>query len=471
MIHGFIGTKMIGLLIFTIAILLIILIVVAARSSETRVEPFAPYSHDNYVNGLYTNKIIIDSLSNDIKINEVGLIDFFLPDGIIVIVKTKDALPGGIQWKQLTASYYLSDHNRCEYKTNIQGTETVNTYSEDAGKIYGETTLDQTYSIKQAIKYVRGSTHEKVKHGNYKFRLFNRDGVIERPEPSSLDMLCFVKEKTTGACNDVCPKDMIMLSVNTTWVGKTTYGCKKCLLKTANNASLKYNEVKGSIWNISTPIREDITNIEQIDRGDYVAMSLQHTGDNFPLHVTSYTKPKPLDITTYPVTYNVNIFVNNTSKKSSQKKHDKMDPIDNNYSNGIFANTGTTIHVSDVKNIIDTVYPVGTILLFMHDIDLAKYWAGTKWKEINYAYLGHDPGTNPGQTFGTDTVELIGGQKGMKISTSIVKFGKNKSFLFAIGSLFGAKSTASDRYLELENPLILSNHLPRYAVRIYQRTE
>ena len=292
-------------LLMIAAILLIILIVVAVRSSETRVELFAPYSQDNYATGLYLNKLIIDNLSNDIKINEVGLIDFFLPDGIIVMVKTKDALPGGIQWTQLTASYYLSDHNRCEYKTNIQGTETTNTYSEDAGKIYGETTLGQSYSIKQAIKYVRGSTYEDVKHGNYKFRLFNGDGSISRPEPSSLNVLCFMKEKTTGVCNDVCPKDMIMLSVNTTWVGKTTYGCKKCLLKTANNASLKYNEVIGSVWTVPTPIRNDITKVEQIDNGNYVALSLSSTGDKFPLHVTSYTMPKTTDITAYPVAYNV----------------------------------------------------------------------------------------------------------------------------------------------------------------------
>ena len=459
---------MIGLLIFTIVILLIILIVVAARSSETRVEPFAAISDDNYVTGIYMNKIIIGSFSNDVKINEVGLIDFFLPDGIVVMVKNKEALPGGIQWTQLDGGYYLSDHVECKNIMSVDGKETNNTFKEEPGKKYTETTLGKKYTLKQMFEVavvgngggIRGSTECYMQQ-------FNKDGVIERPEPSSLEVMCFKKEKATGTCNSICPKDMIMLSVNSSWNGKTLYDCKKCLLKTSKDASLKFNEAKGKMWSLPPLfIGEFIRFSKANNYNNYAITKLDYDRDAingvYFSRIDHAINMDSLYFTTYPISQTINIFVNNGSNSASSVTIDQLEPINDNYINGILSNGSILPRMfSDTKALIDTVYPVGTVLLFMHEIDLAKYWPGTKWKEMNYGYLGHDPDTKMGELFGTDVVAMESNTRGYKIN--IVKR--------RLWTLKYSKDKLKNITFRLINTLIVNNHLPRISIKIYQRTE
>ena len=452
---------MIGLLICIIIVLLIILIVVAVRSSETRIEPFYALS-DNYVTGLSINKLVVDNLSNNTKINEVGLIDFFLPDGIIVMVKNKEALPGGIQWTQLDGGYYLSNYSTADYTTIIGSTSDVLKYiDEPPYKIYTETSVGKSFSVTKLIKLIdngyKAYPYLDRQHGT---KVFNRRGTIIRPEPSSLSIMCFRKEKTTGTCDDVCPKDMIMLSVNPSWDGKTIHNCKKCLLKTSKDASLNLNEVNEDTWKIPSP---SISKADAIASGglssvDIINASFTNDGSiSINFHVSKISMPDATDITTYPVTYNVNIFVNNTPIVATQTNHNHFDPINNNYIDGVYMKKSMSIHVSDVKELIDMIYPVGTVLLFAIDIDLAKHWAGTKWKKIDNAYLGHDPGTNPGETFGKDLVNPAPMIKVEAVKKNIIGSGNSPQII--------------DRYLEKYGDLTIHNHLPRYDICIYQRTE
>ena len=468
LVHGFNETKMIGLLICIIVILLIILIVVAVRNSETSVEPFSALSDDNYANGVYMNKLIIGGFSNDVKINEVGLIDFFLPDGIIVMVKNKEALPEGIQWTQLDGGYYLSDHIQCRYFMSIDGKNTNKTFKEEPGKKYTETTLGKQYTLGQIFEVKRDGFGSGVR-GTIKcyMQQFNSDGVIERPEPSSLEVMCFKKEQTTDVCNSIHPKDMIMLSVNTSWNGKTQYECKKCLLKTSKDASLKFNEAKDESWSLPPLFKGDTVHFKQVNNFDnYAIVKLDYDQDaitgvyyNRTDHMINGNSSK---FTTYPISQTVNIFVNNGSNSSSSVTTDQLDPINNNYTNGILANGIMLQRIAlDSKALIDTVYPVGTVLLFMREIDLAKYWPGTKWKEMNYGYLGHDPDTKIGELFGANHVYMEGNISGYKITIT-------KRRLWTLNYL---KEKLPNMHLKYINTFVVSNHLPRISVKIYQRTE
>ena len=462
---------MIGLLLLIITILLIILIVVAVRSSETRVEPFAPYSQDNYANGLYLNKLIVDDLSNDIKINEVGLIDFFLPDGIIVMVKTKDALPGGIQWTQLDGGYYLSNYSTADYttiigdKSDVLETNMVKYIDEPPYKIYTETSVGKSFSVERFFRVVDHGEKDTLYYDMQdRSEMFDRRRTITRPEPSSLNMTCFRKEKTTGTCNDVCPKDMVMLSINPSWDGKTIHNCNKCILKTSKNASLNLNEVNGDTWKVPllTIPWTDAFKAGYYSSADMVTLYLKSDGStSMDFHYSTISMPNAKDITTYPITYNVNLFVNNTSIVATQTNHNHFDPIDNNYFDGVYMKKSMSIHVPDVKELINMMYPVGTVLLFAIDIDLDKYWAGTKWKKIDNAYLGHDPSTNPGETFGKDFVNPV--------PTLEVETVKMKKFIWSPSG--GHATELHDCYLEKYGDLTIHNHLPRYDIRIYQRIE
>ena len=463
---GFNGTKMIGLLI--IAVLLIILIVVAVRSSETRVEPFSALSDDNYVTGLYMKKLIVGGFSNDVKINEVGLIDFFFPDGMVVMVKTKDALPEGIQWTQLDGGYYLSDHLQCKYFMSVDGKDTDETFKEEPGKKYTETTLGKKYTLGQIFKVIFNDVRYNARITNQCYlQQFNSDGVIERPEPSSLEVMCFKKEKATGVCNSIHPKDMIMLSVNASWNGKTLYECKKCLLKTSKDASLKFNEVKDEMWSLPPLFKGELQHFSKANSFDDYAIVKLDNDSKTPTYA-SYNRidyvinTNSVDFTTYPISQTVNIFVNNGSNSSSSVTTDQLEPINNNYSNGVFSNGSMLSRVGlDIKTLIDMIYPVGTVLLFMREIDLAKYWPGTKWKEMYYGYLGHDPNTKIGKLFGTDYIFMEGNRMGYKLN--IAKY--------RAGILVFPASYLWDRILQVKNTLVVNNHLPRISIKIYQRTE
>lgn len=459
---------MIGLLLLIITILLIILIVVMVRSSETHVEPFAAISDDNYVSGIYMNKIIIGSFSNDVKINEVGLIDFFFPDGIIVMVKNKEALPGGIQWTQLDGGYYLSDHAQCKNFMSVDGKDTDDTFKEEPGKKYTETTLGKKYTLKQMFRVIRMGRENRIRRStDCLMKQFNKDGVIERPAPSSLEVMCFKKEKATGTCNSICPKDMIMLSVNSSWNGKTLYDCKKCLLKTSLDASLKFNEVRNELWSLPPLFKDPSLNFSKASNfNDWAIVKLDNDRDAFPGVSFSRTdhaiNMDSLDFTTYPISQTVNIFVNNGTNKASSMTTDQLEPINDNYINGVLSNGSMLPRIAlDAKTLIDMVYPVGTVLLFMREIDLSKYWPGTKWSEMYYGYLGHDPDTEMGNFFGADHIFMEGNRTGYKLMIAECRV---RDAIFSGERL-------QDRFLRRTNTLVVNNHLPRISVKIYQRTE
>ena len=97
----------------------------------------------------------------------------------------------------------------------------------------------------------------------------------------------------------------------------------------------------------------------------------------------------------------------------------------------------------------------------MREIDLAKYWPGTKWKEMYYGYLGHDPDTKLGGLFGTDVVAMESNTKGYKLNIVTRRLWTMKC----------GGEKLKNITLRIINTLIVNNHLPRYAVKIYQRTE
>ena len=458
-VYEFIGTKMIGLLI--IAVLLIILIVVAVRSSETCIEPFYALSGDNYVTGIYTTKIGIKSISNNAKINGVGLVDYVFPNEIIMLVKNKDALPSGIQWTQLDAGYCLSNHKSIEYKRIYGGSnKTIKCENDPIGTKYTHTTVGEKHAIGESL-VMNNSTPsgDILKSCEPSFRFFNKNAIIERPEPSTLEVMCFKKEKTTGTCKNTHPSGIIMLSINPSWTGKTLYECKKCLLKTSKDSSLKFNEAKSDTWTVPEPVYGNSDTMNN----DTVITNVKATFGLYLFRITKWTMPAQADITTYPSTYNVNLFVNDELENS-----DVMDPIDNDYSKGIYSTdidaskveaTHNIVWNDNAKKIIDSLYPVGTVLLFMCEIDLSKQWPGTKWKDIDYAYIGHDPDTKMGESFGKDIVKPIPDTyDSLKLLNSI-SFSKSATYV-----------KMYNNYLEQKYDMEIHNHLPRYLIKAYVRT-
>ena len=469
------GTKMIELLII-VAILLIILIVVVVRSSETRVESFSALSDDNYATGLYLSKVLcgqhLDKMIDHIFINNVSLIDYLIPNGMILAC-TNDlsVLPTMVNWEKLKDGYFI----RSSSKENV-GTIDTGTTVGSHGNILSKGIITKENDTGTNIGTLRTilRTNDKPTY----IILDNKDTT--RDEPPSVSIALFKKQSSkqhetcsmsiqvksitidsSSIFNTLFGIGLIMLSTNDSWANMEKKTYNESLIKTGTNMDMGINNTNSKGWQwLESRVADDVSS------GIVFLKSVSSAGwltevRNIKVHELNNTQ----SVTNFPLTKCVNIFSKTTNRTASKKSVDETnDPIEGNFIKGMKMGELIDIHTGSItgkngKSIINRLYPVGTVLLFMVDIDLSKQWPGTTW-ELFEGYIGTSNTTKPGAVFGADEIKLIDASN----PPLIIKDTRspNNRYVF--------KDYCAYYTVDKVNTQSFSNKLPHYCVRAYIRT-
>ena len=467
---------MIGLLICIIVILLIVLIVVAMRSSETCVEPFSALSGDNYATGLYLSKVLcgqhLDKMIEHIFINNVSLIDYLIPNGMILAC-TNDlsVLPMMVNWEGLKSGYFLRSSSKEKVGTIDSGT-TIGSH----GNI-----LNKGINVKYNDTGVHSASHDILYASNTVFIVLNNPSTT-RDEPPSVSIAFFKKQSSKQ--HETCPMSVqtksitidsssifdilfgigfVMFSTNNnSWANmkKKTFAHNDLLFKTDTRLDMSINNTNSKGWKWLTTRTVDSGSTGGMTFLKSFSTEIHSQVNNTKIHELNNTP-----VTNFPLTRCVNIFSKATNRTASKKSVDETDePIESNWIKGMKMGTLTDIHTESItgkdgKNIINGLYPIGTVLLFMVDIDLSKQWPGTTW-ELFEGYIGTSKTTEPGAVFGVDEIKLI------DASNPPLKIKDTKAPMF-LGAL---RLTYSGSTVDKFNTQSFSNKLPHYCIRAYRRT-
>ena len=380
------------------------------------------------------------------------------------------ALPEMINCEGLKSGYFLRSSSTENVGTIDSGT-TVGSHGDILSK--GIETV-----INDAGVRIRNSKTILATNRSITYITLNNPATT-RDEPPSV-LITFFKKQSSKE-HETCPmsiqaqsitidssslfnllfgKGLLMFSTNDSWTNMEKKTYDESLIKTDTKARMVVNNTNSKGWQwLTTRVAESVS-VGIAFLKSFTAI-LYSSLKKIKVHELN-TQP----VTNFPLTRCVNIFSKTTDRTASSKKRvdETDDPIDNNFIKGLKMGALIDIHTesitgTDGKSIINGLYPVGTVLLFMVDIDLSKQWPGTKW-ELFEGYIGTSKTTKPGAVFGADDVKLI------DASNPPLKIKDTRT----ANDIFIVKQR--DTYLTVSkfNTQSFSNKLPHYCIRAYRRT-